>query len=136
MIMNRIAALHSSAGEGQRALELHGRALAIAQKTQNVALQATTHASMGRLLLEQKDWKPAQTHLEEALRLFEQCGDKKGHAHTLLSLGKMNLTISRKVLESAVRIFREIGDTAGESAALDLMPEPGEAASDASKKRA
>ncbi len=137
MIFNRIGGLHSSMGDGKRAVELHERALAIAQKSKNALLEATTHSSIGRLQFETRQWEEAHSHFQSALRLFQQLGDKKGQANTLLNIGRLNLITGEQLLQSAAAMFKEIGDSEGERAALDLIqPSTEEVSKAASQKPA
>ena len=122
LIFNRIGAIYASIGEHKRTIELHTRALALAQSSKNVPLAAATRASLGRAHFECKQWDAAKPHFDEALRLFHQCGDKRGYAMALFHLGKLNLAAGHDMLRSAATMFRELGDTASEHAALDLLP--------------
>jgi tetratricopeptide (TPR) repeat protein len=126
LLLNRIATLHGSLGEPGRAAELHSRAIALAQKAKNVPLEATAHGSLGRVHFDSKSCAAARLEFEHALRLFKECGDKRGQAITLASLGRLDMATGQELLRSAADLFRQIGDAAGERAALDMLPIPEE----------
>jgi hypothetical protein len=63
---------------------------------------------------------------EHALRLFKECGDKRGQAITLAGLGRVDMATGQDLLRQAADLFRQIGDASGERAALDLLPIPAE----------
>ncbi len=136
MIMNRIAAMHSALGETKRAVELHSRALALAQKSKNLPLEAVTHGSLGRVHFDAKNYAAARQEFEHALRLFSEGGDKRGQALTLIGLGKLDMATGQEFLRSAAAMFREMGDTSSERAALDLLPPAEDDSPAASKKQA
>jgi len=119
--MNRIAGLSAGMNDSRKAIELHMRALALAQKTANVALQASTRAALGRLHLDLKQWAAARLEFEHALQLSREMGDKRGQATALLSLGKVERATSEDLIRTAAAIFQEIGDPAGEQAANELL---------------
>src|SRR5260370_27131313 len=123
MILSRIAGLHASAGETRSAIELYGRALTLAQKSNNVALEASNHGSLGRVHFEAGNLPAARLELDHALRLFRDCGDKRGQASTLMALGKLDLATGAELLRFAATMFREIDDASSERAALDLLPD-------------
>src|SRR5262249_27670464 len=84
MILSRIANLHAAQGESGRAIELHSRAVALAQKTRNVALEAAAHGHLGRIHYDARNWAASKLEFEHALRLFKECGDKRSQAITLI----------------------------------------------------
>src|ERR1700694_471463 len=135
MIFNRIGGLHSSMGDSKRAVELHERALVIAQKSKNTLLEAATHSSIGRLRFEAREWEEAHSNFHSALRLYQQLGDKKGQAGTLLNIGKLNLVTGEQLLQSAAALFKEIGDSEGERAALELIQPAAEEAPKAAAQK-
>jgi tetratricopeptide (TPR) repeat protein len=128
MILNRIGSLYASSGENAVAVELYTRALALLKTSNNPSLAAVIHGSLGRLHLEAKNWPAARIELDQALRIFRECGDKRGHATTLLSLGMLDQATGAELLISAASLFHEIGDAAAERNALDLVPERKDAA--------
>ena len=91
----------------KQAIDLHQRALAIAQKSKNAFLEATTHSSLGRLKFDGRQWEDAHSHFQSALQLFQQLGDKKGQANTLLNIGRLNLITGEQLLQSAAAMFKE-----------------------------
>jgi tetratricopeptide (TPR) repeat protein len=123
MILSRIAGLHASAGEARSAIELYNRAITLAQKSNNVVLEASNRGSLGRVHFEAGNWPAARLELDHGLRLFRECGDKRGQASTLMALGKLDLATGAELLRSAAAMFHEVGDAPGERAALDLLPE-------------
>jgi tetratricopeptide (TPR) repeat protein len=123
MIMNRIAGMHAATGENKRAIELHSRALALAQKAGNVPLEAATRGNLGRVHFESKNWAASRQEFEHALRLFKDMGDKRGQALSLLGLGRLDVATGHEFLRSAAAMFHEIGDTEGEQTALEQLPE-------------
>ena len=119
--MGRIAGLHASLGESNRAVELYSRALVLAQKAGNVLLQAVVRGNLGRVHFGVKNWPAARLEFEQALLLFKECGDQRGQALTLLGLGKLDLATGLEYLRSAAALFHQIGDAAGEKSVLDLL---------------
>src|SRR5215470_7461700 len=121
MILSRIAHLHSAAGESERAIEVLKRALALAQKAANPSLQAGVHTSIGRAYFVMKNWSAAQSQFEQAGKISEGAGDKRGQAVALLELGKLSIAEGKELLHSAAKMFKEIGDSSGERSALELI---------------
>jgi tetratricopeptide (TPR) repeat protein len=122
LIFNRIASMHSTAGDHQRAIDLHSRALTLAGKAKNNALEAATHASLGRIHMLLGNENAARPELQAALLLYEQLGDKRGQANALLSMGKLEISFGQDLVRSAAALFQDIGDKAGEEAANLLLP--------------
>jgi len=81
---------------------------------------------LGRVHFDSKSWAAARLEFEQALRLFKECGDKRGQAITLASIGRLDMATGQELLRSAADLFRQIGDASGERAALDLLPVPTE----------
>src|SRR5260370_42276784 len=106
MILSRIAGLHASAGETRSAIELYGRALTLAQKSNNVALEASNHGSLGRVHFEAGNLPAARLELDHALRLVRACAAKRGQASTVMALGKLDLPTGAELLPSPAPLFR------------------------------
>jgi len=123
LILNRIASLHASLGDSRRALELHGRALALAQKANNNVVAAASRSSLGRLYFEARNLNAARTEFQAALLSYEELGDKRGQAHMLLSLAKLDIASGQELAGLAAKLFREAGDKSGEQAAAELVPQ-------------
>src|SRR5215813_10150654 len=124
MILNRIATLHLAEGDSKRAIDVHRQALALAQRTSSASLVANIHAGIGRVYFEMRNWAAAQAEFEEAGKISEKIGDKRGQAVALLELGKLNLAEGQELLQSAATLFKEIGDNAGAQDALALIDNP------------
>jgi tetratricopeptide (TPR) repeat protein len=124
MILNRIAAMQT---DQRRALELHSRALTLAHQTKNAALIAGTRSSLGRLYLEARNFNSARSEFQAALVLYEQFGDKRSQAATLVHLARIDFATGEDLVRTAAEIFRQVGDIAGEQAALELLKPAAEA---------
>ena len=85
---------------------------------------ANVHAGIGRVYFELRNWAAAQAEFEEAGKISEKIGDKRGQAIALLDLGKLNLAEGKELLHSAATLFKQIGDNTGEQEALELMENP------------
>jgi tetratricopeptide (TPR) repeat protein len=121
MILNRIAAMET---DKRRALELHSRALSLAQQTKNTLLVAGTRVALGKLYLEARNFNSARSEFQAALVLYEQFGDKRNQAATLVNLARIDFATGEDLVRSAADLFRQVGDIAGEQSALELLRPP------------
>jgi tetratricopeptide (TPR) repeat protein len=118
MILNRIAAMQT---DKRQALELHSRALTLAQQTKNTLLVAGTRVALGKLYLEARNFNSARSEFQAALVLYEQFGDKRNQAATLVNLARIDFATGEDLVRNAADLFRQVGDIAGEQSALELL---------------
>lgn len=92
-------------GQINRATHYSQRALAIHETLNDKLSLARTENNLGILLLRLGETISARTHLERALRLWEETGVENGKADVLISLAELALSESR--FELAVELARD-----------------------------
>jgi predicted ATPase len=68
--LRRLYALRGDQGDGQRARELGGQLLTLAQRQQDTALLQEAHWALGQTLYYSGELNPARTHLEQSSAFF------------------------------------------------------------------
>ena len=79
-----------------------------------VSVRARSWQALGMLTVNQGDTGRAEEYWQRSLVLFEEVGDRRGTAWTLLSLAipaetRGEYTTARRFLEASLRLFRELG---------------------------
>ncbi|HEX6606869.1 MAG TPA: tetratricopeptide repeat protein, partial [Chloroflexia bacterium] len=110
-------------GEGRRWLE---RALAHSTALESIAARAKALTGAGSLAGLCGDNEQAIKHLEEALRLYDQLGDKSGMVDVLLYLGNArvgggDLASQRALYEQSLALSRELDKKPGIAASLNNL---------------
>jgi tetratricopeptide (TPR) repeat protein len=99
-------------------------ALTAAERADDLPGQAGIHRDLGGALTHLRSFPDAHVHLELALGMYQQLGDRAGQAHTRLVLGQAfdfqarpreALSQARQALES----YRAAGHTAGQANAIN-----------------
>jgi tetratricopeptide (TPR) repeat protein len=101
---------HNFISEGRAWLETF-----IAQSPQPTAARGKALRAASVLAVYQGDYEAAEVHMEEALPIFQQLGDKRGIAAALnelgaVALGRGRLADARQLFERSLAIKRELGD--------------------------
>jgi tetratricopeptide (TPR) repeat protein/transcriptional regulator with XRE-family HTH domain len=101
----------------------HTHALGAARRTGDRAAQAHALIGIGAAHHLLSGYRPATTHLEQALALFRELGDRAGQVRALVNLGNACRRLGGRGpavahLSEAVALCRELGDLPGEGSAL------------------
>jgi tetratricopeptide (TPR) repeat protein len=75
------------AGQVERAIDAHQRALALVQRAGDLPRQARAHIRLATAYVEHGDLQAALRHLDDGLRLLRNLGDALGQARALTNLG-------------------------------------------------
>ncbi len=106
--------------EGREQLE---QALAVYTGGKDTKLHADAYYQIGRLAVEQNDFKAANQFLEDSLALFRKAGNTRAASIVLNSLGTLAVqqnrySAARAYLEESLSVQREMGTQAGTGAVL------------------
>ncbi|MFI5898378.1 AfsR/SARP family transcriptional regulator [Actinoplanes sp. NPDC051513] len=104
----------------------HMVALAAATRLKDLAAQAHILRGLGRADVWLGRHDAARRHLEDALELFDQLGDREGQARTQLALGWAAGECGRdraalEYLYQALDTYRSVGHRPGQSSALNMI---------------
>ncbi|MEV1169202.1 BTAD domain-containing putative transcriptional regulator [Nonomuraea sp. NPDC049784] len=114
------------AGHHAESLTHLGEALALSERSGNIAGQATARHTLALALAGRKEYEPTLFHLEHALRLYKDVGDALGEANVLNSLGwfhamRADFAQAQMHCEEALALLRRHDDRLGEAATLDSL---------------
>ena len=124
--LNGLGAIAVSQGDGDRAVTLHERALALARGVDDQATVARSLSLLGEVADIRGDYDRAIALHEEALAIRRTLGDDAGIAATLLDLGFValnqganNVAVAR--IEESLPVFRKVGNTRNVAIGLDTL---------------
>lgn len=105
-------------GRVSEASETFRDAVALARLAEDPGRHASGLGSLGRLKVQQSEYRDARRLFEECLSLMERSGRRKNVARTLLNLSVCSLYLgdwarAEEEAERALRLFRELGDERG-----------------------
>jgi tetratricopeptide (TPR) repeat protein len=113
-------------GHYPEAVTIHGHARRAARRSGDHSAEAAALTSLGLANFRQGRYRPAASHLQQALGLHRQTGDRVGQARVLGHLGLVDLRQDRyqqatAYYMEALALFREFGDRSGEADTLNGM---------------
>ncbi len=100
-------------------------ALAAAERIDDLRGQAVSHSCLAYACISLKRHDEAQSHLAQALQLYEELGDKTGQAETHRRLArafdKRDYALALEHAERSLALFRAAGQRTGEGRALNAV---------------
>ena len=109
------ASLYSSEGKLKKARKVYESLLKKAEQSKSLRAQGRHHLSLGHVSFDLGDFKAAEKHVRQALKLFIRLGDKSGICRTLANLGGLywsqgDFFHAEVCYHSDLRIAKEVGD--------------------------
>lgn len=103
---------HTQMGQHNKALGVHREALQLARAMNHVSGRARAHAGIGTALRGLGRIEESVTHMERALSLFQQLGDKDEQSRTGNQLGISYARLGQ--MEKAIAMFKQVLELARE----------------------
>ena len=111
--MQLLGQTYANSGQYQRAEALYGQAIAFAETSHYLQVQAKALVGLGELARQQQDWAGAIAPLQTALGLFEDLGARSDLAEAHYQCGLTHqaqgaIEMAQTHFQRAIQLFTEI----------------------------